>query len=199
VLDDDRVDGGLPLELDAVGSDSSTVSRVPRLPIGTIRLSASSLRSISSGGIVATSSAAMSISGRPKVSAAKWARRIGVTGPPALSWSMNFVLARSAFFWTSTAWSSRISLCCTSARASPDSTTLPAAVGGTAVAGGLTVRPPSDALGSSRRQVWARRVPVRMRADPSGDGRSTPRPSRRRCRTPATRYTRPATPEETTE
>ena len=138
----------------SVGSESRTVSRLPRLAIGRMRLSASSFVSIRSFGSASASIVARSISGRPKVSDAKRASLIAGSSPLATSSSMNIDGLPSSFCCRLAATSAGISLCCTSARASPGSATPSATVPATLIV------PPDGGYGFPRRRVCS--VPIGM-------------------------------------
>ena len=112
----------------SVGSDSSTVKRLPRLAIGTMRVSAISFASIRSVTSMPASSAETSISGKPKVSDAKRASVSAFSCPLEMSSSMNLPCAAAAFFWMAEACSGLITWFWTSARAMPGSTVSFAAV-----------------------------------------------------------------------
>ena len=148
----------------SVGSDSSTVSRLPRLAIGTMRVSASSFASIRSVCSMSASSAATSISGRPKVSDAKRASVTARNCPLETSSSMNLPCAMSTFFWIAVACSELISWFWTSARARPHSTVSFAAVAAAAVV------PARSEFGVPRRAVDGRTAPGSARPSSAASG-----------------------------
>ena len=136
-----------------VGSDSSMVSRLPRLAIGTMRVSASSFVSIRSVSSMPASSAARSISGRPKVPDAKRASATARSCPLETSSSMNLPCAASTFFWMAMACSRLISWFWTSVRARPDRMVSFAALPAPPVV------PARPAFGVPRRAVDGRTAP----------------------------------------